>query len=379
MKKIFIVFSFLILPLSTLFSQEEGDFSIRVEQIVSDKFPFMEAYFSVSSGNGKVEPNLVQGNFTAFVDGKDTAKFDLIPFQFSDEPISYSIILSSNGIMDGEPLSIQKQAISNFFEQISGRENDLISVYTFGEQVIPLFENQKYDETLMDHVNSIEIHDQQPRLTDAVIYVARRLDEIKIKKKVIILLSDGRNIDSQYTKEQAYSVLNDKNIPVYTVGIKVLGGRNLYSLDEMAENTGGRYVFSRVPKEINNSLKTVVDYILLGYKIKFKAEKIKGDDKQHQLHIKLIDKEKVNSVFINFIAYKRLVPWWFKYVVLGVITLGLIVLIFILLIIRKKQRILMGITKRKCPVCKKRMKDDWDECLFCKYIPPKTKKKLNKK
>lgn len=377
MKKIFILG--LLLLSTTIYSQEEGDHTIRVEQVKSSKFPFMEVYFTVADGKGEVVPTLIQGNFSTFVDGKDTEKLDIRSLQFSDEAVSYSIIVSSNGIMDGEPLSQQKQAISEFFERIRDREKDLISVYTFGEQVTPLFEHQPFNETLMDQVNSIEIHDKQPRLTDAVIYVARKQDEINIKKKVIIVLSDGRDIDSQFDKEQCYEILKEKNIPVYTIGIKVLGGRNLYTLDELAQSTGGRYVFARSSKQIGSSLTRVVDFIQLGYVAKFKTTGIKGDDKLHQLHIKLTDKEKTNSAFINFTAFKRIVPWWFKYLIMGIALVGLIVLIIILLIIRKKQRELMGITKRKCPVCKKRMKDDWDECYFCKFLPGKKKKKTNKK
>lgn len=377
MKKTALLTGLILIFSMNIYGLDEGDLSIRIEQVNSSAFPFMEVYFTVSNSEGTVEPNLVQGNFSAFVDGKDTYKFDLLPFQFSDESISFSIILSSSGIMDGEPLSLQKQAIADFFEQVRDREDDLISVYTFGEHVVPVFESQKYNETLMDMVNAVEVHDQQPRLSDAIISVARKHDEISIKRKVIIVMSDGRDIDSQYTSDQFYSILEDKNIPVYTIGIKVLGGNNLFRLDEIAQRTGARYVFAKSVKYISPSFKNITDHILFGYITRFKTKDIPGDDKEHQLHLKLIDKEKSNSVFINFTAYKRIVPWWFKYLILGLVIAGLIVLMIVLIIIRKQQRALMGITTRKCSVCRQRMKDDWDECIFCKYIPP-TKKQLKK-
>ena len=35
--------------------------------------------------------------------------------------------------------------------------------------------------------------------------------------------------------------------------------------------------------------------------------------------------------------------------------------------IRKRRSI--GITRRKCPDCKNIMKDSWETCPFCKYLP----------
>ena len=35
--------------------------------------------------------------------------------------------------------------------------------------------------------------------------------------------------------------------------------------------------------------------------------------------------------------------------------------------------------KRKCPKCKQVMKDEWDECVFCKYMPLYPKEALRNK
>jgi hypothetical protein len=38
----------------------------------------------------------------------------------------------------------------------------------------------------------------------------------------------------------------------------------------------------------------------------------------------------------------------------------------------------MGITSRRCPECNNRMKDSWDSCPFCRYLPNIKKKKAKK-
>ena len=62
-----------------------------------------------------------------------------------------------------------------------------------------------------------------------------------------------------------------------------------------------------------------------------------------------------------------------------VILIGAVVLILVLILLmilgRIRLRKSLGITKRRCPECKRRMKDDWEFCPFCRYLPPKKKRK----
>jgi hypothetical protein len=35
--------------------------------------------------------------------------------------------------------------------------------------------------------------------------------------------------------------------------------------------------------------------------------------------------------------------------------------------------------KRRCPKCKRILKDEWEECMFCKYVPLYAKTVLKSK
>ena len=39
----------------------------------------------------------------------------------------------------------------------------------------------------------------------------------------------------------------------------------------------------------------------------------------------------------------------------------------------------MGITKRRCPDCGNIMKDSWEDCPFCIYMPDLKKKRKSRK
>ena len=158
-----------------------------------------------------------------------------------------------------------------------------------------------------------------------------------------------------------------------------MAGQNLHRIIGISEHTGGGYLYSGNTTDIPKNMDITNNQIRLGYVLKFKVTKVRGDDQVHQLEVRVDYKTGESAFFKNFIATKIPMPLWMKILILVLILILLAVIIFLIIISRIKERRRMGITKRKCPVCKRRMKDDWDECVFCKYLPPKKKKKKKNK
>lgn len=355
-------------------SRSSRNLVVRVDQIIAGKFPKLEVYVTVVDGENKPILSLIKGNFDVLVDGKSIgSKFKIEGFQYTEDPIEYAVITSANGMMAGETLAEQQKAAIFLFEQL--RPQDRMSYYTFGEEVKSAFEHEKKDEKLLEKITETELLGFNPHLYDVLVQVARRVNETKIKRKVIIIMTDGREIGSKYTEEQVLRVIDDINIPVYSVGIRLMAGQNLHRINGISEHTGGGYIFTPEVSDIPKGMGLINDQIRLGYVFNCKIPGIKGDDQHHQIEVKVNYKGEDSSFFKNFFARRVPVPLWLKIVIIAAIILVLAVLILSFILIRRSARKRMGISKRKCPVCKRRMKDDWDECLFCKYLPPKKKKK----
>ena len=113
-----------------------------------------------------------------------------------------------------------------------------------------------------------------------------------------------------------------------------------------------------------------------GYLIHYKTTKIKGDEQYHQLTLKIKTPKKVLVSAKKFEAKKD--PWtfWEKVMYIILIVLGVALLVFLYLFIFIIPR--PGY-KRRCKKCKRRMRDEWEECLFCKYVPLYTKEALRYK
>jgi hypothetical protein len=360
--------------------EEKSALSVKIDQIVSNDFPNMTVYAVIENGNGEVMSGLAPGLFSFRIDSMDAAvKAAITPSSMRELPINYSIIFSNNGIMEGEPLDFQKNAILQFIETM--KETDRLSLYSIGEEAAVVFEEQRKDAIDPSLVNSIEVTAAQPRLYDSMLTVLRKVQRRPDERKIVIIISDGRDLNSRFTKDQLNAVISEVGIPIYALGIRVLGTQSLSNLNEMADLTGGTYRYSSQVSQIPDGLKTLNAKITQPYIITLKVQKMKADDLPHVLEVAVDGRDFEGRGQKTFTAVKVPVPRWVRWAALIAAALGIAAAIVLTIIFRIRKRKKMGITSRRCPECHNRMKDSWDSCPFCRYLPniKKKKKKKNKK
>ena len=151
------------------------------------------------------------------------------------------------------------------------------------------------------------------------------------------------------------------------------------NLDEISQITGGTYYYTPRFKDLPESLKRVIECIKQSYVIKLKVKSVKADNQIHLLEVKVEETESVGKGLKTFVAVKHPVPKWVKILMLIVAILLVIAGILLAILRRISKRKKMGITKRKCPECGNIMKDSWEDCPFCKYMPDLKKKRKSRK
>lgn len=366
------LFSFL------MFAQEseKGSLNIKIDQVCSDQYPNMTAFVSVRNSNDEIVTGLAPGLFMTRIDSEElNGKQNVYPFSMKTEPVDYSILISNNGIMEGEPLDFQKTAIIQFIDYM--QKGETLSLYTIGDDAVPIFENCQKEEIDTSLINAIEVSDVQPRIYDSLLNIVRKLETKSVRRKIVIIISDGRDQNSRFSKDQLDAVLNEKSIPVYSVGIKVISSAGLSALNQISELTSGTYFYSKNLQAIPDNVKAIRDIINKCYVINYKVKNVKPDNNYHLLEVSVIERDSEGKGQKTFLAVKLPVPKWLQITIIVVIAVLIVVLIILLILSKIKKRHAMGITKRRCPVCGNRMKDSWDYCPFCKYLPD-IKKKKNK-
>lgn len=376
MKKVINYIFCLFLLASFLYAEEtpiKEKLEIKIEQIISSDFPNLKIYSNVKNNEGELITNLSPSLFSFRIDSAEfKVKSKITPVSLLEESVNYVILLSNNGIMEGEPLDFQKNAILKFSELMN--DNDTLSVFTIGEEAGLVCENvtkKKIDSAI---INDIKISSAQPRLFDSLMNLVRKVDTNDSRRKVIIVLSDGRDQNSRFSKEQLIDTLVDAGIPIYSVGMKILSNQTLSILDEISQITGGTYFYSSKLSSIPNNIKNVIDCCQKGFVIELKVKGLKADNFAHLLELTVDERDSQGKGEKTFIATKLPVPKWLKILVLVIVLIVILLLIFFILFSKVQRRKSMGITKRKCKDCGSIMKDNWDYCPFCKYLPEIKKK-----
>lgn len=375
MKKFFsILFSFLCV--SGIYAQNKSKLSIKIDQVITSDYPEMTAFISVKNEKGENVSGLAPSLFQTRIDSEEfKGKQSVYLFSMKTEPIDYSILITNNGIMEGEPLDFQKNALIQFVDYM--QKDETLSLYTIGDDAVPVFENLTKESIDTSLINKIELSDVQPRIYDSLVNVIRKVEQKNTRRKVIIILSDGRDQNSRFSKEQLDTILAEKSIPVYSVGFKVLSSAGLSALNQISEISSGTYLYSSLSK-IPNNLKAIRDIINKCYVINYKVKNVKPDNSYHMMEVSINERDSEGKGIQTFYALKLPVPKWLKVLIVISIVLLLVLLVVFIIIIKMKKRKAMGITKRKCPVCGNRMKDSWDYCPFCRYLPDMKKKKKGK-
>lgn len=374
------IFCLLLIVFSIgLFAEDtKNKLVINIDQVVSNNYPNMTAFVSVKNEKGELITGLAPGLFLTRIDSEELkGKQNVYPFSMKTEPVDYTILISNNGIMEGEPLDAQKSAVIQFIELM--QKDETLSLYTIGDDAVPVFENQTKEAIDTSLINAIQISDAQPRIYDSLMNVIRKIDQKKTRRKVIIVISDGRDQNSRFTKDQLDTILTEKSIPVYSVGIRVISSAGLSALNQISEVSSATYLYSESILKVPEQLKSIRDIINKCYVINYKIKNVKPDNNYHLLEVSVVDHDSTGRGQKTFYALKLPVPKWLRVLIIVLIIVAVITSIVLFIVIRIKKRKAMGITKRRCPDCGNLMKDSWDYCPFCRYLPDIKKKKKSKK
>jgi len=362
----------------SVFAQNERSaLTVRIDQIISTDFPNMTIYAIVENESGEVVLGLAPALFNFRINSlEETGRATITPFAMRDIPIDYSIIFSNSGIMAGAPLDFQKNAILQFVESM--RENDRLSLFTIGEEANVIFEELRRDEIDPSVINSVGTTTAQPRLNDSIINVMRRVQRRRAERRVVIVISDGRDQNSRFNTEQLNAVLTEVGVPIYALGFRVLGAETLANLHDMADQTGGAYMFVPQVSGIPGYLRTLNTRLSQPYVINLRARSLRADDLPHVLEVAVDGWDFAGRGQRTFVAVRVPVPRWMRLAIAiaaGVLVLAMIALSIVRRIVKRKR---MGITRRRCPDCRILMKDTWDSCPFCRYMPNMKKRKKSK-
>ena len=241
--------------------QEEGSFVFtkRVEEVV--------LHATVVDDKQRLVTNLDKQSFTVLEDGRPQA---IISFRREDIPVAMGIVIDNSGSMREKRDKVNKAAI-NLVK--SSNAQDEVFIVNFNDEY---YLDQDFTADLSKMREALEKVDTRggTALYDAVVASSDHLKKsAKLDKRVLFVVTDGEDNESQESLEQAIRRLQEENGPtVYAIGLlgeeKQRKARK--ALQFIAEKTGGMAFFPKSLDEVDAISRTVAHDIRNQYTLQYK-------------------------------------------------------------------------------------------------------------
>ena len=201
------------------------------------------------------------------------------------------------------------------FDFIMKREGDRIGMVVFGSNAFTQLPLTRDYNTIAFILERLKIGAAGPRtaIGDAIGISLKRLEDIKSKSNIIILLTDGKSNSGELSWQDAVKIASAREVKIYTIGVGTKG-KAPFLVDDLF---GKRYVYQNVDVDLE-ALKTIAQQTNASF---FQADNLKSLGKIYEM-INNLEKTKVDVE--KWVEYKELCPW---FIVPGLILLLLYILL----------------------------------------------------
>jgi Ca-activated chloride channel family protein len=245
--------------------------------------------YTVSDKKGRFVTDLTKDDFEVFETKKPQT---IIEFAAeSDLPLRLAILIdTSNSIRDR--FHFQQEAATAFVDGTVRPEHDRAMIVSFDTAA-------ELVTDLTDNVDELEkaIANLRPgggtSLYDAVFFACRdklMQDQPLYKfRRAMVILSDGEDNQSRYTRDQALEMAQKADVTVYTISTNITrietDGDKV--LRYFAAETGGQSFFPFKASDLSQSFENIANELRHQYNIFYRPEPLKVDGLYHTVEIRV--------------------------------------------------------------------------------------------
>lgn len=243
--------------------------------------------YTVSDRKGRFVTNLNKDDFE-IVEGKKPQ--NIIEFTAeTDLPLRLAILIdTSNSIRDR--FKFEQEAAVEFLNSLMRPRKDkaiLVSFDTAAELVADLTDDPE--------VLAKSIRELRPgggtSLYDAIYFACRdklMMDQPRHKfRRAMVILSDGDDNQSRYTRDQALEMAQKADAVIYTISTNItrIQSDGDKVLKYLAAETGGLALFPFRLEDLNQSFENISNELRHQYNVFYRPEPLKADGLYHTIHV----------------------------------------------------------------------------------------------
>lgn len=176
----------------------------------------------------------------------------------NDKGYEISLILDASGSMiESNKFAIVKDIVTDF---VNTREHDRLGLSIFADfayVAIPLTYDKNSIKMLLSKIEVGIAGRQRTALNEALFLSSNLFKTSESKNKIAILLTDGMDNTNSIPLDVAISTAKKYGIKVYTVGVGTPGDFNPAVLEQIANETNGKYFYADTIQGLKNIYSTI--------------------------------------------------------------------------------------------------------------------------
>ena len=215
--------------------------SFAIRQAVSD-LPAVHLYFDVAEDQLGAGP--VSERLSVQLAGDVLELEQVGPFAESEESTWYAFLVDVSKSISPAVMGEIRHALNRWIDDLD--PGDIVSLSAFGDEVEALADLESDVEMLTAAVTRLRPTGDRTRLHDALGQMLRSLKRYREdlpRRRVIVLLSDGKDEGSALTIDDILTRAERDPVPIYTLGFSNLlepeRSQQLKTLARLSTNTGG--------------------------------------------------------------------------------------------------------------------------------------------
>jgi len=269
---------------------ESGDPILTIKKRVDE----VNVLFIATDRHGKFVRNLDEKDFSILDDHKPVES--ILNFRReTDLPIELGLLVDVSGSVEGR-FGFEKDAATGFLQHIIRPGYDRAFVVGFNKQ-------SRLTQDFTDKVPLLAAGVQRlsngggTALYDAIYKACKekflREQSDHPVRKAIVILSDGEDNQSEYSRAQAIEMAQRAEVLIYAISTDdsglILRGDKV--LEDLASATGGRAFFPYKMKDITHSFAAIEDELRSQYAVSYKPSDLDADGRYHSIEITAVKKD----------------------------------------------------------------------------------------
>lgn len=177
----------------------------------SDK-TFVSVPVSVSDRDGRYISGLEKEDFRILLDGKEQK---ITFFATEDEPVSIALLIDTSASTKSVLPQI-REAAGDFIKLLNKNDNCMIATFDSEVKILAPFTSDR--DTLEKSLDKLQTGEREGTVVFNAVDKVARENFVKMQgRKVIVLLSDGKDYGSTIAKNDLFSQLEESDVMIYSI------------------------------------------------------------------------------------------------------------------------------------------------------------------